>query len=312
MVFFSEAVIEAIQAPGLEWLTTFWVAVTRLGGYYLIPLLVGIIYYAVDKKAGFWIGLLVSLSTGLNVFLKSIIQIPRPGFEEVGLRNSRVEELQIGADHGILPGIKSSGPGIPSGHSQGATVFWGSFGLELKKLVPLFLVILPLMVGFSRMYLGVHFLADVVAGLSIGYGFLFLSYKFRDRFGEFFSNLALRWRILTPLAVFALLGALIYNFNPEVSILMGLMAGWIIGYVIENKRVNFRPQDFSPIRRVLNVVIVGLLLSPFGLAIELLDISFEGSLTVYSTAGLFILAGIMGIFFTLIFPWILENTKKIG
>ncbi len=312
MVFFSEALIEAIQAPGVEWLTTFWVAVTRLGGFYIIPLLIGIIYYAVDKKAGFWIGLLVSLSTFLNVFLKSLIQIPRPGFSEVGERTARVEELQIGADHGILPGVASSGPGIPSGHSQGATVFWGSFALELKKLVPLFLIVLPLMVGFSRMYLGVHYLADVLAGLSIGYIFLYLSYKFRDRFQEFFSDLSLRWRILTPLVVFSMLGALVYNFNPEMSILMGLATGWVIGYVIENKRVGFRPQEFSPIRRVLNPVIVGLLLAPFGLAIEFLDISFESSLTVLSTTGFFILAGILGIFFTLIFPWILENTKKIG
>lgn len=313
MVFFSEALIEAMQAPGIEWLTTFWMAVTRLGGFYILPLLIGIIYYAVDKKAGFWIGLLVSLSTYLNVFLKSLLQIPRPGFEEVGgKRTEAVKNIQIGSEGRLLPGITSSGPGIPSGHSQGATVFWGSFGLELKKLVPLFLVFVPLMVGISRMYLGVHFLADVLAGLSIGYIFLYLSYKLRDRFQEFFSGLALRWKLLSPLVVFAILGALVYNLNPEMSVLSGLMAGWVIGYVIENKRVGFRPQEFSPIRRVLNVVIVGLLLAPIGLAAEFLGFSSLGSLTVFSTAGFFILAAILGIFFTLIFPWILENTKKIG
>ena len=67
--------------------------------------------------------------------------------------------------------------GFPSGHTTLATCFYGALiylayvyikDKWLKTFVLIFLSILILLIGISRVYLGVHFLTDVLAGFSIG------------------------------------------------------------------------------------------------------------------------------------------------
>ncbi|MDD3012081.1 MAG: phosphatase PAP2 family protein [Candidatus Gastranaerophilales bacterium] len=67
--------------------------------------------------------------------------------------------------------------GFPSGHTALATCFYGALiylafiyikNKWLKAFILTFLSILILLIGISRVYLGVHFSTDVLAGLCIG------------------------------------------------------------------------------------------------------------------------------------------------
>jgi len=73
---------------------------------------------------------------------------------------------------------------FPSGHTMAATVFYGSLcvlvvsrvsNCSLRVAAILMAVLLISLVGFSRMYLGVHYLSDVMAGISEGVGWVALS-----------------------------------------------------------------------------------------------------------------------------------------
>lgn len=92
----------------------------------------------------------------LNNLLKIIIKRPRPL---------------------IAPLVSESSYSFPSGHAMNATIFYlliafyiyKFFGKKKYKWILISsLICLVLLIGFSRLYLGVHYPSDVVAGILIG------------------------------------------------------------------------------------------------------------------------------------------------
>ncbi|WP_437957954.1 phosphatase PAP2 family protein [Sorangium sp. So ce119] len=105
------------------------------------------------------VGWLIALAGGglLNYALKALFARPRPTFDE--------------------PLALAAGWSFPSGHSMGTFVTFGMLsylGLLFVRTLRVRLAVLALAMswtvamGFSRMYLGVHYLSDVLAGFAAG------------------------------------------------------------------------------------------------------------------------------------------------
>jgi len=81
-----------------------------------------------------------------------------------------------------------SGSSFPSGHATAAMALYGFLLFTiwkhdnhcLKKGFIFFLIILIALVGMSRLYLGVHYLTDVLAGYTIGLIWLFAGAKLHE------------------------------------------------------------------------------------------------------------------------------------
>lgn len=65
---------------------------------------------------------------------------------------------------------------FPSGHSMISILFFGSiiylvnkYNIKYKKAITILLSIFIILVGLSRLYLGVHFLTDVIGGYLCGF-----------------------------------------------------------------------------------------------------------------------------------------------
>ena len=154
--------MQEILASGIEfivWLQQFQTPlrneifefVTNLGGssyLYMIPL----VPWCVDYRTGLRLLAVFSLTVFVNTTLKTWIAQPRP---------FQLDERVI--SHGEL------GYGLPSGHAQLVVVFWGVLARWVAR--PGFWVAsvaLMAAIGFSRIYLGVHFPSDVIAGWALG------------------------------------------------------------------------------------------------------------------------------------------------
>lgn len=77
--------------------------------------------------------------------------------------------------------IEETGYSFPSGHSLTAMAFYGfiiyivnKYNLKHKKIYTLLLSILIIMIGFSRIYLGVHYPTDVFGGLTFSLFYLII------------------------------------------------------------------------------------------------------------------------------------------
>lgn len=135
------------------WLESLMQAFTFLGNELFFLLIMPALYWSIDPATGFRAGMMLIISGGLNSSLKMLFHSPRP--------------------YWIDPQVKAMASetsfGLPSGHSQNSAAIWGMIAASLRKkwawsvaLVVIFLV------GISRLYLGVHFLRDVLSGWLIG------------------------------------------------------------------------------------------------------------------------------------------------
>ncbi len=133
-----------LQSIG-PWLTPVMQFFTWLGQEDFFILLIVIIYWAVDRRVGMRMGILLLISNGLNSILKLAFHAPRPFW--------------------INPEVKAMANeptfGFPSGHTQNGATTWGGLLLPLKRwwTTVLFIGIVTL-IAISRFYLGMHFLVD--------------------------------------------------------------------------------------------------------------------------------------------------------
>jgi len=149
--------IQQIDTPLLD---SFFRAITSLGDELFYLILFPFLLWCVDFYLGIRVGIIFLLSVYFNTGLKEIFQQPRP-FD-------------------ILPEIQkvhAYGYGFPSGHAQSSLVVWGSIAYWKKQIwIRNLSVLLILLIGFSRIYLGVHFPTDILGGWLIGGLILGLSY----------------------------------------------------------------------------------------------------------------------------------------
>jgi len=126
---------------------------TLIGTWIAIPLILVSIYFWKSKNKKLIIPLWVSLLASLAIayFLKFSIQKPRP------------EQFL-----GIKAAIPETGYSFPSAHSAAAFSVLPVMDIILRKSRWLWHS-LAIMIAFSRVYLGVHYLSDVIAGALIGY-----------------------------------------------------------------------------------------------------------------------------------------------
>ncbi len=87
--------------------------------------------------------------------------------------------------------------GAPSAHAQNSAALWGTVAAWINKpWAWVTAIVVAVLVGISRLYLGMHFVHDVVIGWLIGYVLLFLFAKFWDPAAAWLRSKTLSQQIL--------------------------------------------------------------------------------------------------------------------
>ena len=135
----------------------FFLTVTNLGDEAAAIAILMIVFWCINKKAGYFMVYSTVFGMLMNQFLKSLFEIPRPW-----IRDPQFQAVEAAKE-------SAGGYSFPSGHTATAVAVYGSAALYFKQnWVRILCVATIAIVALSRMYLGVHTPADVGVSLLIG------------------------------------------------------------------------------------------------------------------------------------------------
>ena len=303
-------VIQRIENPAL---TAILKIITALGTEaFYIPVIL-FIFWWIDENRGLRIGILIIASAWINSLIKDLWKQPRPfNFDpSLGL----AFEPTYGA---------------PSGHAQMSLTFWISLAAwlssEWKKKNPVHkryliwsgAIFIVLLIGFTRLYLGVHFPTDLFSGWIIAGIILAVYFIPGPRLGKLFASAGVR-SINICAAVIALAMNGIY---PKDRSLPALFLGFCIGYTIMKKHFPFSARgEINGKKPGVRTMILRCLAGYAGLAICYMGLRLlfpgEGSLfagipiwgkaSPFYEIGRFIRYGLVGLWASAGAPWVFQR-----
>lgn len=285
-LLFGTQLIEILQslfAPQFNWV---FAAITLLGDGTVLVGLSAVIYWCFDKPRGRLVTYVLLLGAYLNFFMKILIPWPRP---PVDLRIVEKSETAYG---------------FPSGHAQDSTTFWTWITLDFRKrILGILGAAVAVAVGMSRIYLGLHYPAQVIGGWIIGlavacFGMLILRrIPHRNEQMRAIPQILFAFSMLIPLAITVTSGVA-GELNPGQT--GGYLFGFALGALVEDRYVHFTV-NVSTTRRIFRLMIGGALTGLLVLALGpiLPDIYLIPSFVNSTVRGVFV-ATIVPALFTLV------------
>jgi len=240
--------IAALQAwravPGVELFFRFF---TFLGDDEFFMVLFSVLIWCVSKALGFWGAFVLLSSATYSNLIKDITLLERPPIE--------------GVEH--PPGSYA----FPSGHTLTAVTVWGYLAVRIQKTsFWIWAFIAIIMIAFSRLVLGYHFLGDVLGGLAFGLPFLlfFIWLSARAYENGWVDRFSVPVLLVASIAIPVLLVVVLPGADPPK--ILGYLGGASFGYILEKERV--RSLVSAPLPFQFLKVVIGLAVL-FGIIIGL-------------------------------------------
>jgi len=185
LISFGIAFITAFQSLG-NWLVGPMEFFSFLGSEDFFLLILPLVYWCVDAALGLRIGIILLVGNGLNNLFKMALHGPRPYWVSTNVQGMASE----------------ASLGVPSGHAQTAAGVWGIAAAYLRKTwVWIAALLIILVIGLSRLYLGVHFPHDVLLGWTLGFLTLWAFVKYWNPVAAWLKKMTMGGQILFAFAV---------------------------------------------------------------------------------------------------------------
>jgi undecaprenyl-diphosphatase len=172
---FDLNIIKWINGIRFPWLTTVMNTITFLGSFYfLLPgyLIIAVLLYRSDSKATALFFAAISIIGALMILAAKYL-----------FHRTRPDMPFLHAETGFS---------FPSGHATSSVIFFGwlvyllfmhfVFTKPVKWLICLLAILVCAAIGFSRVYLEVHYATDVLAGYCLGTLYFLVTVFFREKF----------------------------------------------------------------------------------------------------------------------------------
>ncbi len=252
-------VIQFFQSFSTPLLDKIFLFISALTGEYVFVLILGYLYWCYDKNRAYGIGVVTVSALMVNVGLKNIFKIPRP------FHYSSVRQIDTQTGYGYS---------FPSGHSQLTMAFTGICHYTFRKKIILTAgLILTLLTGISRIYLGVHTPVDVLCGFAVGIVCVMAGKVFMD-------NLKYKNRISLIIAVVIWVVAFLIKDN-DLYKMGGFFTAFIAGHILDEKILHFETVSGKG-RKIVSFIGGMVLVAVAKLAVEKLGLP---SAVQYAAAG---------------------------
>ena len=243
-LLFGTQLIQMLQSLFSPQFDQVFAAITLLGDGSVLVALSAAIYWCFDKSRGRLVTYVVLFGAYLNFFLKIIIPWPRP---PIDLRLAEKGETSYG---------------FPSGHAQDSTTFWTWITLDFRKrILALLGTTIVVAVGISRIYLGLHYPAQVIGGWIVGlavacFGMLVLRcLPRRSEQMRAIPQVLFAFSTLVPMAIALAFGLVGEAYPGQIG---GYLFGFSLGALVEERYVHFT-NEVSVAQRILRLAIGGML-----------------------------------------------------
>ncbi len=286
----------------------FFLSITIFGEFWLPTLICAITYWCIDFRAGVYLFSLECFNSIITHFFKMIAGVYRPW-----VLSDKIHPSEL-----AVPFAK--GYSFPSGHSaMSSSVLGGvAYLIRQRKEVCICLITLIFLIGFSRLWLGVHTPQDVICGLLIGFTLIFIINKIIN-WAEIKPNRYLFMTFITDiLAIVAIIyiryfnvyqtdyieGNLLVDPMKQIyvtTVVYGYILGLLNGCFLCRRFFPFNPKDVSVKNRVIRGIIGGILV--------ILMLKYLISYIIMNIIPLrfaFPIMLVIGLFVTLIYPIIFE------
>ncbi len=297
---FSIELLRFLADTRTDFLTKVFQFFTFLGEVEWYVLLVTLIYVTYDKKLAYRLSIVTLITMSLNHLLKTIIMNPRPFMtegtysERWAVSPQKAEEL-------------ATEYSTPSGHAMAGSAFYSYLFVSVKnRPVRAACILLIVLTGLSRLYIGVHYLEDVLIGWMLGTSIALLSIRYAKTIAHLWSRFPHQRQIAIVAGSSVILWIttrVLSDWSVDDQPLAfvgytGFLMGMVVAFPLEEKTINFDPRSSTVWRKVLRYILcIGLVMG----TLLLLDNAFEAVSTDYSILGYLLrylrysLAGIAGI-----------------
>ena len=305
--------LQSFRNGGGAFLNDFLAKMTFLGELNTAIVIMAVLYWAVSKELGTYLLMGWSGNRLVNGVLKLTVCAYRPW-----IRDARI--IPYGNSM-----TTATGYSFPSGHSMNASTVFGG-GMVRKDMPAALRVILGIilvLVGFSRLYLGVHTPQDVLVGFLAGCLVMWLTVRLM-RWVE--AHPEKDWLVVciglglaAAVAVYAAVKAYPADYDAEGKLIVdgakmandtfkgvGWSAAFLIGWILERRFVGFATD--IPLTRKLTRAAGGLLgYYAFSLILVPLVKSW-----IPGPAGTIVSCFIQMFFVSFLFPWCFHRLEKVG
>ncbi len=192
--------LQGIREHAGQFINTLFVCITDLGSTYPTLILLAVVYYGIDTDLGKNMVRMAGLSFMLNGIMKLSVCAFRPWVR----------------DTSIVPLQKATGYSFPSGHTSNAVSTYGTLGMQVRdknKCLSVFMLILVLLIGFSRNYVGAHTPQDVVTGFCSSAALLIAMIKIKRITGGKDAK-KVGWIFLGITAIICIISVIFFEIRP--------------------------------------------------------------------------------------------------
>ena len=230
--------LESIRNPILDAIMSL---VTMVGEETIFLAIALLIFWCLDKKKGYIFLLIGFIGITVNQILKLTFRIPRPWVKDPDFTvvESAVEE--------------ATGYSFPSSHTQNVADTFGCVAYTAKRLwVRIASILLILLVGFSRMYLGVHTPLDVGVSLLVGAALVLGLYPLLERLFAKEQSVLIALGVTVLISVGFVLYTALFPFPADIDphnlasgqknayTMLGCSLGLLAACIADQKWLHFR------------------------------------------------------------------------